>query len=375
MKEFVYSGSLLTNDGKHDIDIKRRVNVGNKENETLLIIMNSKSVSRQAHWAIHGVLIPTLIYGSESWVWQKKYESRINAVEMPSLRRLGLVKENNPLYLSVCLSGVSFGIAEQITMRLSRESTRQKVAHEVFGSRTPAIKMMLMVFPASGAMMEISGRNEVKEFFRVCPAVHAIEHAQRGHVCLQGQQCCARGRPIIVEWERDARHSAGLSLVRSEGLLLEPESIPVSELTSCGAPPRGRIYSWLLLEPESIPVSEFTSCRAPPRARIYSWLLLEPESIPVSELTSCRAPPRARIYSWLILESESIPVSEFTSCRAHPRVRVYSGVFRDADLKPPTPGPRRPQVGGGRLQQYDENVRDRPLNVLYEARRDRLKRI
>ncbi|GBP18851.1 hypothetical protein EVAR_93281_1 [Eumeta japonica] len=27
-------------------------------------------------------------------------------------------------------------------------------------------------------------------------------------------ECCARGRPIIVEWERDARHSAGLSLVR-----------------------------------------------------------------------------------------------------------------------------------------------------------------
>ncbi|GBP92060.1 hypothetical protein EVAR_67788_1 [Eumeta japonica] len=27
-------------------------------------------------------------------------------------------------------------------------------------------------------------------------------------------KCCARGRPIIVEWERDARHSAGLPLVR-----------------------------------------------------------------------------------------------------------------------------------------------------------------
>ncbi|GBP45994.1 hypothetical protein EVAR_24187_1 [Eumeta japonica] len=27
-------------------------------------------------------------------------------------------------------------------------------------------------------------------------------------------KCCARGRPIIVEWERDAWHSAGLSLVR-----------------------------------------------------------------------------------------------------------------------------------------------------------------
>ncbi|GBP40732.1 hypothetical protein EVAR_26395_1 [Eumeta japonica] len=30
----------------------------------------------------------------------------------------------------------------------------------------------------------------------------------------QKEPCCARGRPIIVEWERDARHSAGLSLVR-----------------------------------------------------------------------------------------------------------------------------------------------------------------
>ncbi|GBP79064.1 hypothetical protein EVAR_58732_1 [Eumeta japonica] len=32
---------------------------------------------------------------------------------------------------------------------------------------------------------------------------------------LKQLMCCARGRPIIVEWERDARHSAGLSLVRS----------------------------------------------------------------------------------------------------------------------------------------------------------------
>ncbi|GBP21109.1 hypothetical protein EVAR_11140_1 [Eumeta japonica] len=34
-------------------------------------------------------------------------------------------------------------------------------------------------------------------------------------IWLPVKSCCARGRPIIVEWERDARHSAGLSLVRS----------------------------------------------------------------------------------------------------------------------------------------------------------------
>ncbi|GBP54846.1 hypothetical protein EVAR_87920_1 [Eumeta japonica] len=32
----------------------------------------------------------------------------------------------------------------------------------------------------------------------------------------------ARGRPIIVEWERDARHSAGLSLVRRFVLTIVP---------------------------------------------------------------------------------------------------------------------------------------------------------
>ncbi|GBP21385.1 hypothetical protein EVAR_11986_1 [Eumeta japonica] len=59
--------SVFTNDGKHDRDIERRVNVGNKLNGALLVIMNSKSVSRQARLAIHGALIPMLMYGNENW--------------------------------------------------------------------------------------------------------------------------------------------------------------------------------------------------------------------------------------------------------------------------------------------------------------------
>ncbi|GBP61226.1 hypothetical protein EVAR_45244_1 [Eumeta japonica] len=89
------------------------------------------------------------------------------------------------------------------------------------------------------------------------------------------------------------KYIAGTLGCRSEGLLLEPESIPVSEFTSYGAPPQARIYSILevFLFYFSIPVSEFTSCGAPPRARIYSCgeftsygLILEPESIPVVSL-------------------------------------------------------------------------------------------
>ncbi|GBP60060.1 hypothetical protein EVAR_44270_1 [Eumeta japonica] len=67
VKEFVYLGSLSTNDGKHDKDIEGKVNTENKVNEALLPTMNSKSVSREVRLAIHyRSLIPTLIFASKS---------------------------------------------------------------------------------------------------------------------------------------------------------------------------------------------------------------------------------------------------------------------------------------------------------------------
>ncbi|GBP33048.1 hypothetical protein EVAR_18526_1 [Eumeta japonica] len=89
VKEFVYLGRLFRNNGKHDRDIERKVNTGNKLNGALLAIMNGKSVSRQARLAIlNGVLIPNLIYSSESRVWQKKNESRTNVEKMRSMRSI-----------------------------------------------------------------------------------------------------------------------------------------------------------------------------------------------------------------------------------------------------------------------------------------------
>ncbi|GBP75834.1 hypothetical protein EVAR_15083_1 [Eumeta japonica] len=53
VKEFIYLSSLFTSDGKYDIDVEKRVNAGNKMNNALFVIMNSKSVSQQARLAIH----------------------------------------------------------------------------------------------------------------------------------------------------------------------------------------------------------------------------------------------------------------------------------------------------------------------------------
>ncbi|XP_073943408.1 uncharacterized protein [Choristoneura fumiferana] len=83
VNEFVYLGSKFTRDGKYESDIERRVNAGNMVNGALHSFMNSRKVSNKACLAVHGgVLVPTLMYGSESWVWQKKHESRINVVVM-----------------------------------------------------------------------------------------------------------------------------------------------------------------------------------------------------------------------------------------------------------------------------------------------------
>jgi len=87
--EFVYLGSMFTRDGKTDRDIERRVNAGNSINGGLNAVGTNKKLSNEAKLAVHnGVLIPTLMYGSEAWNWQRKDESRLNAVEMRSLRRM-----------------------------------------------------------------------------------------------------------------------------------------------------------------------------------------------------------------------------------------------------------------------------------------------
>jgi hypothetical protein len=64
--------------------------------------MNSRMVSKKAQLAVHnGVLLPTLMYGSESWVWQKKHTSRVNAVEMRALRSVIGVKLSDRVWNDV----------------------------------------------------------------------------------------------------------------------------------------------------------------------------------------------------------------------------------------------------------------------------------
>jgi hypothetical protein len=64
--------------------------------------MGSQKISQKARVAVHrGVLVPTLMYVSESWVCQKRHQSRVNAVEMRALRSMCGVKLSDRVRNSV----------------------------------------------------------------------------------------------------------------------------------------------------------------------------------------------------------------------------------------------------------------------------------
>ena len=66
-----------------------RIAAGDKVNGALASLMRRRNVSTAARLAVdNAVLVPTLLYGSETWVLQKKNERKINAVEMRSLRKI-----------------------------------------------------------------------------------------------------------------------------------------------------------------------------------------------------------------------------------------------------------------------------------------------
>ena len=89
MNEVVYLGSMFSRDGRYEMDVERRIAAGNKVNGALAALMRWRNVSPAARLAVHNaVLVPILLYGSETWVLQKKNERKMNAVEMRSLRRI-----------------------------------------------------------------------------------------------------------------------------------------------------------------------------------------------------------------------------------------------------------------------------------------------
>ena len=68
------------------MEAERCIAAGNRVKRALAALMRRRNVSTAARLAVHNaVLVPSLLYGTETWVLQKKNERKLNAVEMRSL--------------------------------------------------------------------------------------------------------------------------------------------------------------------------------------------------------------------------------------------------------------------------------------------------
>ena len=81
-----------------EMDAEWRIAAGNRVNGALAALLRRRNVSTPARLAVHNaVLVPTLLYCSQTWVLHKKYERKINTVEMRSLRRICGVSLADPI--------------------------------------------------------------------------------------------------------------------------------------------------------------------------------------------------------------------------------------------------------------------------------------
>jgi hypothetical protein len=82
VKEFVYLGSLMTPTNDVSLKIQRGIQTANKCFFELRKHLRSSHLSRQTKFTIHKILIhPVLLYGSETWVLNKREENQLLVFE------------------------------------------------------------------------------------------------------------------------------------------------------------------------------------------------------------------------------------------------------------------------------------------------------
>ena len=111
VSEFKYLGYMLDDKGTDDAECGRKVAGAIKS------LVNAKGLSLECMRVLHeSMLIPVLMYGSESMVWSDEYRSKMQAVQKDNLRGvLGvrrIDKMMNEFIRELC--GVEKGVKERI---------------------------------------------------------------------------------------------------------------------------------------------------------------------------------------------------------------------------------------------------------------------
>src|SRR5678816_433561 len=87
VSEFKYLGYVLDEKGTDDVECSRKVVNGRKVAGAIKSLVNVKGLSLECARVSHeGMMLPVLLYSSETMVWNKKYRSKVQCVQMDNLR-------------------------------------------------------------------------------------------------------------------------------------------------------------------------------------------------------------------------------------------------------------------------------------------------
>ncbi|XP_054289682.1 uncharacterized protein LOC129004977 [Macrosteles quadrilineatus] len=87
--EFKYLGITITHDNKEEKEIQNRVIVASATYWSLVNMLKSKTLSKNTKIKIyHSIILPVLLYGSETWALTKEWEKKLIIFENKILRKI-----------------------------------------------------------------------------------------------------------------------------------------------------------------------------------------------------------------------------------------------------------------------------------------------
>jgi hypothetical protein len=90
VKSYVYLGHTITEDGRCEVEIKKRIGMAKNTFNKMKHLLTSKQINNKLKMRIIKCYVfSTLLYASETWTMNKQLEGRITAFEMWIYRRIG----------------------------------------------------------------------------------------------------------------------------------------------------------------------------------------------------------------------------------------------------------------------------------------------
>ncbi len=77
VKEFKYLGAVLSEHGEMEGEVRERAVKGRSVIGSLARVMRGRDVSMEVKKGLrNSIFLPTLTYGSETWMWNRSQQSR-----------------------------------------------------------------------------------------------------------------------------------------------------------------------------------------------------------------------------------------------------------------------------------------------------------